>query len=50
MLRTAAIALALLSTAASADTLIYNVNGIQVGAEGQIQRFGGLGSARRKST
>src|SRR5688572_1234413 len=34
-----------LSTAASpalADTMIYNVNGIQVGADGKLQRFGGL--------
>jgi predicted amidohydrolase YtcJ len=42
MLRTAALALALLSTAAGADTLITNVNGIQVGADGQIQHFRAL--------
>ena len=42
MIRAAALALALLSTAASADTLIYNVNGIQVGPNGQLQRFRGL--------
>ncbi|HET7708560.1 MAG TPA: amidohydrolase family protein [Sphingomicrobium sp.] len=42
MLRTIALTLALLSSATSADTLIYNVNGIQVGADGQIQRFRGL--------
>ena len=27
---------------ALADTLIYNVNGIQVGSDGKLQRFGGL--------
>ena len=32
----------LLSSAALADTLIYNVNGIQVGRDGKLQRFGGL--------
>jgi predicted amidohydrolase YtcJ len=42
MIRTAALALALLSTAASADTLVYNVNGLQVGASGQLEHFGGL--------
>ena len=34
---------ALFSTSAAlADTLIYNVNGIQVGSDGKVQRFGGL--------
>lgn len=33
---------ALLSTSALADTLVYNANGIQVGADGQLQRFGAL--------
>ncbi|HVH37954.1 MAG TPA: amidohydrolase family protein [Sphingomicrobium sp.] len=42
MIRTAALAFALLSSAGNADTLVYNVNGIQVGADGKIQRFGGL--------
>ena len=32
----------LASTSALADTLIYNVNGIQVGKDGKLQRFGGL--------
>ena len=30
------------SSAALADTVIYNVNGIQVGPDGKLQRFGGL--------
>ena len=34
--------LALLSTTAYADTLVSNVNGIQVGADGQLQHFTGL--------
>jgi predicted amidohydrolase YtcJ len=34
--------LALLSTSALADTLVTNVNGIQVGADGQLQHFIGL--------
>ena len=42
MLRSAALALALLSSAADADTLVYNVKGVQVGAGGNLQRFGGL--------
>lgn len=33
---------ALLSSPAAAETLISNVNGIQVGADGQVQRFGSL--------
>jgi hypothetical protein len=37
-----ALAAALLSTSAMADTLIHNANGIQVGADGQLQRFGAL--------
>jgi predicted amidohydrolase YtcJ len=43
-MRTTLIALAALlsSSAALADTLIYNVNGIQVGEDGKLQRFGGL--------
>lgn len=32
----------LASTSTLADTLIYNVNGIQVGKDGKLQRFGGL--------
>jgi predicted amidohydrolase YtcJ len=32
----------LASSSALADTLIYNVNGIQVGSNGKLQRFGGL--------
>ena len=32
----------LASTSAFADTLISNVNGIQVGADGKLQRFAGL--------
>ena len=43
MLRTATLALALAtSAAASADTLITNINGIQVDASGRIDRFVGL--------
>jgi predicted amidohydrolase YtcJ len=42
MLKTVSLALALLSSAASADTLIYNVNGIQVGADGKLQHFRAL--------
>jgi predicted amidohydrolase YtcJ len=40
----AAVSLALLSASASAaaDTLIVNVNGIQVGPDGKLQRFTGL--------
>jgi len=37
-----AAAAALFASPAPADTLIYNVNGIQVGADGKLQRFGGL--------
>ena len=34
---------ALLSSSSSlADTLIYNVNGVQVGADGKLEKFGGL--------
>src|SRR6476469_2056151 len=33
---------ALLSTSAFADTLVTNVNGVQVGADGQIQHFIGM--------
>lgn len=32
----------LASSSAFADTLVYNVNGVQVGANGKLQRFGGL--------
>ena len=34
--------LALLATSAAADTLVTNVNGIQVGADGKLQHFTGL--------
>ena len=37
-----ALATALLSTAAAADTLITNANGVQVDAAGHLQRFTGL--------
>jgi len=37
-----ALLLALLASPALADTLIYNVNGIQVGADGKLQHFTGL--------
>jgi predicted amidohydrolase YtcJ len=37
-----ALAAALLSSAAHADTLITNVNGIQVGTDGKLQRFRAL--------
>ncbi len=37
-----ALAALLVSTAAAADTLIDNVNGIQIGADGKLQRFPGL--------
>jgi predicted amidohydrolase YtcJ len=37
-----AFAAALLSAPAWSDTLVSNVNGIQVGADGKLQRFGGL--------
>jgi predicted amidohydrolase YtcJ len=37
-----AIAAVLLAAPASADTLITNVNGIQVGADGKLQHFGAL--------
>jgi predicted amidohydrolase YtcJ len=37
-----ALAAALLATSASADTLVSNVNGIQVGADGKLQHFGAL--------
>jgi predicted amidohydrolase YtcJ len=39
-----ALASALLATAASADTLVSNVNGIQVGADGQLRHFSALTS------
>ena len=42
MFRTAALALALLSSAANADTLIHNANGIQIGADGKLQHFESL--------
>ena len=43
MLRHAlALTLASVASSAAADTLIYNVNGIQVGADGQLQHFDGL--------
>ena len=43
-MKTHLIALAALfaSTSALADTLISNVNGIQIGADGQVQHFGGM--------
>ncbi|MEJ7777738.1 MAG: amidohydrolase [Sphingomicrobium sp.] len=37
-----AVAAALLSTSAMADTLVHNANGIQGGANGKLQRFGAL--------
>jgi predicted amidohydrolase YtcJ len=37
-----ALAAALLSSSALADTLVSNVNGIQVGADGKLQHFGSL--------
>ena len=37
-----ALAALLTSSSALADTLIYNVNGLQVGADGKLQRFDGL--------
>ena len=37
-----ALALTLLASAANADTLISNINGIQVGADGKLQHFTGL--------
>jgi predicted amidohydrolase YtcJ len=37
-----ALAALLFSSSAAADTLISNVNGIQVGPDGRLQRFGGL--------
>ena len=37
-----ALAAALLSTSAMADTLVHNANGIQVGADGKLQRFTAL--------
>ena len=37
-----ALAALLCSSSALADSMIYNVNGIQVGADGKLQRFGGL--------
>ena len=37
-----ALAAALLASAASADTLIDNINGIQVGADGKLQHFRAL--------
>ena len=37
-----ALAAALLSTSAMADTLVYNANGMQVGADGQLLRFSAL--------
>ena len=39
---TLALAAALLASAANADTLIDNVNGVQVGADGQLQHFNRL--------
>jgi predicted amidohydrolase YtcJ len=42
MIRYALALAALLSTSALADTLITNVNGIQAGTDGKIQRFGSL--------
>ena len=42
MKRLLALVLTVTASPALADTMIYNVNGIQVGADGQLQRFGGL--------
>jgi predicted amidohydrolase YtcJ len=43
MIRTAfALAAALLASSAQADTLVANVNGVQVGANGELQHFNGL--------
>ena len=42
MLAAAALLLASVSTAALADTLVDNANGIQVDADGKLQRFTGL--------
>ena len=42
MLRVSLALLALLSSSAMADTLVSNVNGIQVGADGKLQHFGSL--------
>ena len=43
MIRTTlALAAALLAASAHADTLVINVNGIQVGADGKLQHFGTL--------
>ena len=42
LLAAAALLLATISTAAVADTLIDNANGIQVDAKGRLQRFTGL--------
>ena len=36
------LAAALFASPASSNTMIYNVNGIQVGPDGKLQRFGGL--------
>ena len=41
-MRTLLLAAALLATPASADTLIDNVNGLQVDAKGRLQKFTGL--------
>src|SRR3954469_14473930 len=37
-----ALAAALLASSASAETLISNINGIQVGPDGKLQHFGAL--------
>ena len=37
-----ALAAALLATAANADTLVNNLNGIQVDANGKLERFTGI--------
>ena len=37
-----ALVAALLATSAAADTLVSNINGIQVGADGNLQQFGAL--------
>ena len=42
MIRTAALAFALLASAASADTLVHNIKGLQVDATGKVERFVGL--------
>ena len=42
MRRLLALVFAAVAAPAAADTLIYNINGVQVGANGKLERFGGL--------